>query len=257
MGSRKRRRERDALSRKHKRRSRSRSRSRSFSISKSRSRSPISAPPPPSLSSYSSNTNDRSRDDSDRRHHRKHKEHKDHKEHKERKRSSKHQSRDDDRKRSSDNRGSSKNDRDYHSDSEWSIMWFFVNYSNGITQISNLFSGSDVVEVPLPPPAPVISKRAKSSSPIPENGAGDVLSIEETNKLRAKLGLKSIQSHHHHRHHHRKKLKVIRSIKTNGANFITSQPVILQRKLRPKNCAKKRRSTMSTTGSNGVVKKRN
>lgn len=55
------------------------------------------------------------------------------------------------------------------------------------------FLGSDCVEVPLPPPAPVISKKAKSSSPIPENGAGDSLSIEETNKLRAKLGLKPLQ----------------------------------------------------------------
>lgn len=57
----------------------------------------------------------------------------------------------------------------------------------------NLILGSDVVEVPLAPPAPVISKRAKSPSPIPENGAGDVLSIEETNKLRAKLGLKPLE----------------------------------------------------------------
>lgn len=55
------------------------------------------------------------------------------------------------------------------------------------------FAGSDCVEVPLPPPAPVISKPAKSPSPIPENGAGDSLSIEETNKLRAKLGLKPLQ----------------------------------------------------------------
>lgn len=61
----------------------------------------------------------------------------------------------------------------------------------------NLFpfhSGSDCVEVPLPPPAPIISKpTTKSPSPIPENGAGDSLSIEETNKLRAKLGLKPLQ----------------------------------------------------------------
>lgn len=57
-------------------------------------------------------------------------------------------------------------------------------------------SGSDCVEVPLPPPAPIISKpttKTKSPSPIPENGAGDSLSIEETNKLRAKLGLKPLQ----------------------------------------------------------------
>lgn len=56
-----------------------------------------------------------------------------------------------------------------------------------------LFLGSDCVEVPLPPPAPVISKKAKSPSPIPENGAGDSLSIDETNKLRAKLGLKPLE----------------------------------------------------------------
>lgn len=33
----------------------------------------------------------------------------------------------------------------------------------------------------------------RSPSPIPENGAGDCLSIEETNKLRAKLGLKPLE----------------------------------------------------------------
>ncbi|TDG44770.1 hypothetical protein AWZ03_008826 [Drosophila navojoa] len=35
--------------------------------------------------------------------------------------------------------------------------------------------------------------RSRSHSPIPENGAGDVLSIAETNKLRAKLGLKPLE----------------------------------------------------------------
>lgn len=35
--------------------------------------------------------------------------------------------------------------------------------------------------------------RSRSQSPIPENGAGDVLSIAETNKLRAKLGLKPLE----------------------------------------------------------------
>lgn len=44
-----------------------------------------------------------------------------------------------------------------------------------------------------PPPAPIISKPARSPSPIPEGGAGDVLSIAETNKLRAKLGLKPLE----------------------------------------------------------------
>ncbi|XP_017153392.1 U4/U6.U5 tri-snRNP-associated protein 1 [Drosophila miranda] len=33
----------------------------------------------------------------------------------------------------------------------------------------------------------------RSHSPIPENGAGDVLSVQETNKLRAKLGLKPLE----------------------------------------------------------------
>lgn len=47
--------------------------------------------------------------------------------------------------------------------------------------------------MPLAPPAPIISKKAKESSPIPENGAGDSLSIVETNKLRAKLGLKPLE----------------------------------------------------------------
>ncbi|KAH8260228.1 hypothetical protein KR026_006641 [Drosophila bipectinata] len=37
------------------------------------------------------------------------------------------------------------------------------------------------------------STSSRSFSPIPENGAGDVLSIEETNKLRAKLGLKPLE----------------------------------------------------------------
>lgn len=57
-----------------------------------------------------------------------------------------------------------------------------------------IFTGSDVIEVP---PAPIISKKTKSHtkspSPIPENGAGDCLSIEQTNKLRAKLGLKPLE----------------------------------------------------------------
>lgn len=47
--------------------------------------------------------------------------------------------------------------------------------------------------MPLPPPAPVISKNDKSSSPDADKGAGDCLSIAETNKLRAKLGLKPLE----------------------------------------------------------------
>lgn len=50
-----------------------------------------------------------------------------------------------------------------------------------------------MVEVPIAPPAPVISKSKRSPSPFPENGSGDSLSIEETNKLRAKLGLKPLE----------------------------------------------------------------
>lgn len=50
-----------------------------------------------------------------------------------------------------------------------------------------------MVEVPIAPPAPIITQRSRSPSPIPENGAGDCLSISETNKLRAKLGLKPLE----------------------------------------------------------------
>uniref|UniRef100_A0A182K3N6 U4/U6.U5 tri-snRNP-associated protein 1 n=1 Tax=Anopheles christyi TaxID=43041 RepID=A0A182K3N6_9DIPT len=49
---------------------------------------------------------------------------------------------------------------------------------------------------PTPPPAPKTSSsstRKRSISPIPSNGAGDVLSVEETNKLRAKLGLRPLE----------------------------------------------------------------
>lgn len=53
--------------------------------------------------------------------------------------------------------------------------------------------GSDVIEVPIAPPAPIITRQSRSPSPIPENGAGDCLSISETNKLRAKLGLKPLE----------------------------------------------------------------
>uniref|UniRef100_A0A182Y9Q9 Uncharacterized protein n=1 Tax=Anopheles stephensi TaxID=30069 RepID=A0A182Y9Q9_ANOST len=49
---------------------------------------------------------------------------------------------------------------------------------------------------PSPPPPPKTSSSSaskRSASPIPENGAGDALSIEETNKLRAKLGLRPLE----------------------------------------------------------------
>lgn len=48
----------------------------------------------------------------------------------------------------------------------------------------------------MAPEPPVISKPSKPSrspSPVPAEGAGDVLSVEETNKLRAKLGLKPLE----------------------------------------------------------------
>lgn len=45
---------------------------------------------------------------------------------------------------------------------------------------------------PQPPPPPSVSAARRSPSPIPENGAGDCLSVAETNKLRAKLGLKPL-----------------------------------------------------------------
>lgn len=56
------------------------------------------------------------------------------------------------------------------------------------------------MEVPIAPAPPIISKpstskpaKSKSPSPPQAEGAGDVLSIEETNKLRAKLGLKPLE----------------------------------------------------------------
>lgn len=54
------------------------------------------------------------------------------------------------------------------------------------------FIGSDVVviETPIIPSKP---STTKSSSPIPDGGAGACLSIHETNKLRAKLGLKPLE----------------------------------------------------------------
>lgn len=49
----------------------------------------------------------------------------------------------------------------------------------------------------MAPEPPIISKPSKppsrSPSPVPAEGAGDVLSIEDTNKLRAKLGLKPLE----------------------------------------------------------------
>ena len=53
--------------------------------------------------------------------------------------------------------------------------------------------GSDVIEIPIAPEPPLISKAARTPSPIPADGAGDCLSIDDTNKLRAKLGLKPLE----------------------------------------------------------------
>lgn len=182
MGSRKRRRERD-LSRRQRR-----SYSRSSSGSHSRSRSPI-APPPPTISNRRSR--DRDRDEKEDRHHRYNK-------HKDSTKSRKHHHRDRSRERSRSRSAGrsrrSKHEPENQSDSKFILSKKKNTYFHSINYNFQFPIGSDCVEVPLPPPAPVISKpAAKSSSPIPENGAGDSLSIEETNKLRAKLGLKPLQ----------------------------------------------------------------
>lgn len=101
--------------------------------------------------------------------------------------------------------------RDYQSDSKCPESRPCDQISRySILLMSSLPSGSDCVEVPVDssppvekskpraPPPPEISKcppppRMRSPSPIPEGGLGDSLSIEETNKLRAKLGLKPLE----------------------------------------------------------------
>ena len=84
-------------------------------------------------------------------------------------------------------RRSAERERSVHSDSEYEVKYLMINLKIFI------ISGSDVVEVIAPEP-PVISKPVRQSpSPTPEGGAGDVLSIDETNKLRAKLGLKPLE----------------------------------------------------------------
>lgn len=184
MGSRKRRRERDSSKERRdrdRRHRRSQSRSESHSVSRSRSRSPI-APPPPSISK----TRDKDeKEDRERQHRHRHRESK-----------RKHHHRDRSRSRSPGRSRQSKPQPDYHSDSELFVTNDILIFEFYLTHLFLLHSGSDCVEVPLPPPAPIISKpstKTKSPSPIPENGAGDSLSIEETNKLRAKLGLKPLQ----------------------------------------------------------------
>lgn len=56
---------------------------------------------------------------------------------------------------------------------------------------------SDVIEVSssreITPPPPSLSQSTKSDSPEPTGQSTDSLSIEETNKLRAKLGLKPLE----------------------------------------------------------------
>jgi U4/U6.U5 tri-snRNP-associated protein 1 len=89
-------------------------------------------------------------------------------------------------------------EKSYHSDSKYSLS-----IQRQSCTISSPLAGSDVVEVPVAPEPPSISKndsakssrqrKSRSHSPIPADGAGDVLSIAETNKLRAKLGLKPLE----------------------------------------------------------------
>lgn len=110
-------------------------------------------------------------------------------EYRDRKKSKKHREKDKDRRHRS--RKSEERDKSYHSDSK-----LLYNSSNPL--LIKSFIGSDVVEIVSIPEPPVISKAAKrakskSLSPIPADGAGDCLSIDETNKLRAKLGLKPLE----------------------------------------------------------------
>jgi U4/U6.U5 tri-snRNP-associated protein 1 len=111
-------------------------------------------------------------------------------EYREKKKSKKHREKDKERRHRS--RRSEEREKSYHSDSKL-LLKVIRKLTNELK-----ISGSDVVEVisiPDPPNISKSSKRAKSKSlsPIPNDGAGDVLSIEETNKLRAKLGLKPLE----------------------------------------------------------------
>lgn len=115
-------------------------------------------------------------------------------EQRERKKNKKHREKDKERRHRS--RRSEEREKSYHSDSKStssrSKIYILMKFS---------LLGSDVVEIISIPEAPVISKppkerqraKSKSLSPIPTDGAGDVLSIEATNKLRAKLGLKPLE----------------------------------------------------------------
>lgn len=180
MGSRKHRRERDEGRSSRRRHSRSHSRSPAKdSKSKSRSRSPI-APPPPNL---------KEKDDrhDERRSHRSKREHRHRHHHRERSASPS---------KSSRHRSSRPQEVEIHSDSKCSLKNSIFPNEILMLNLSYFFSpqGSDCVEVvPSAPPAPVLSKSTKAASPVPENGAGDTLSIDETNKLRAKLGLKPLE----------------------------------------------------------------
>lgn len=84
---------------------------------------------------------------------------------------------------------SEKREPSYHSDSEFTD---FNRFAIDLSTFSTSFVGSDVVEVIPTAPDPPKAARKKSLSPVPADGAGDCLSIEETNKLRAKLGLKPL-----------------------------------------------------------------
>lgn len=118
-------------------------------------------------------------------------------EYREKKKSKKNRDREKERKHK---RKSLERERSYHSDSKL-LNLQKLNQALKFTK----FTGSDVVEVPLDAPAPpVISepppksssrqqRKSRSLSPIPADGAGDCLSIEATNRLRAKLGLKPLE----------------------------------------------------------------
>lgn len=94
-----------------------------------------------------------------------------------------------DRERRHRGRRSDEREPSYHSDSNS----FEINHRTLINSLTSSFSGSDVVEVIPEPPKTSKPAKQKSPSPIPTEGAGDSLSIEETNKLRAKLGLKPLE----------------------------------------------------------------
>ncbi|XP_055375657.1 U4/U6.U5 tri-snRNP-associated protein 1 [Condylostylus longicornis] len=137
---------------------------------------------------------EREREYEKRRLHKKHKEHRHHHDHR--------RHRDRSRSKTDEYRDRSKLVDDYESDSSDCVEVPLeappapvITQSNG----SEKRRHSETPPAPSPPlvrsppPPPKVSMDSRSPSPIPENGAGDCLSIEETNKLRAKLGLKPLE----------------------------------------------------------------